>query len=158
MLCVCVVFCCVFFFFFFFPNFQGKILTNGSPDSYQQKFGLFYFKVEPFLSEDENIPLAAHTGQGPSLGHAPMEKQSPAWWPSGHGWPPHVESSGAGRRATRPPVLRKEFTHHGGKQEDGQRQGGDGGCHQRDFQGWGNICWGYLGRGIVCGSMAGGKH
>lgn len=51
------------FCFVLFPNFQGKILTNGSPDSYQQKFGLFQFKVEPFLSEDENISLTAHRGK-----------------------------------------------------------------------------------------------
>lgn len=30
-----------FVLFYFFPNFLRKILTNGSPDSYQQKFGLF---------------------------------------------------------------------------------------------------------------------
>lgn len=43
------------------------------------------------------------------------------------------------------PQLRKALpmlAHRDGKQGDGQAQGANGGCHQRDFQGWGNIFWG----------------
>lgn len=117
------------------------------------------------MSEDENISLTAHRGQGPSL--CPAGAKAEWHWmlmATMSGDPSHRQGRRrAGRRAAVQaggplisPMLRKALPllpDGDGKQRDRQAQGGSGGCDQRDFQGWENIFWGHAQAEAGCAAL-----
>lgn len=99
------------------------------------------------MSEDENISLTVHRVQGLSL--CPAKTKAEWHWvlmaTTSRALLCRQESHRAGSRAVHLPRAQESTTcdcSQGWETQNRQAQGGNGGCHQRDFQGWENTFWG----------------